>query len=53
MGAEFQRDRSSSKRHIYWSGSRKKWIMVKRHPQNANYVVLSEHKACPCAYADD
>jgi hypothetical protein len=53
IGAQYMADRSSDKRHIYYSGPSKKWIKVKRHPKDpVNYVVFSYHNDCPCAYSD-
>lgn len=52
LGATFMPDRSSQKRHIYYSGTSRKWIKVKRNDKNPGYVTLSYHNDCPCAYSD-
>lgn len=47
LGAQFQRDRSSSAAHIYWAPASRRWIKVVR--RGADSVVLSYHATCPCS----
>lgn len=46
VGARFLPDRSSRTAHIYWSGSMRKFVMVRR---KGNAFDVSFHTDCPCS----
>lgn len=53
LGARFlpEKNPKGAKSHIYYSGPLRKYLRVKRHATNPNYVIIEYHATCPCAFS--